>query len=49
MEEKTSCRLPNTVVPVKYSLLYRDLDLDRCAFSGSVVIQCNVRAAVVSE
>ncbi len=43
MDGKTSCRLPNNVVPVKYSLVYRDLDLDRCTFSGSVLIHCKVR------
>lgn len=41
-EERTSCRLSDAVVPVKYSLIYHDLDLDRCTFTGSVVILCKV-------
>eukprot|EP00903_Cladosiphon_okamuranus_P013627 g12691.t1 len=45
-EERTSCRLPESVVPVKYSLVYHDLDLDRCTFSGSVVILCKVESPV---
>ncbi|CAN0321806.1 unnamed protein product [Pylaiella littoralis] len=47
MEEgRKSCRLPDTVVPRKYSLIYEDLDLDRCTFSGSVAIDCEVKSAV---
>lgn len=41
-DRKKSCRLPETVVPVKYSLRYDDLDLDRCTFTGQVVIDCQV-------
>lgn len=40
-----SCRLPGTVVPVKYSIRYDDVDLDRCTFSGQVKIDCQVRHA----
>eukprot|EP00752_Nemacystus_decipiens_P015740 g14052.t1 len=45
-DERTSCRLPDTVVPVKYSLIYHDLDLDRCTFTGSAVILCKVKSPV---
>ncbi|CAN0104343.1 unnamed protein product [Hapterophycus canaliculatus] len=41
-KERNSCRLPTTVVPVKYSLRYDDLSLDNCKFSGSVIIDCQV-------
>ncbi|CAN0229581.1 unnamed protein product [Ectocarpus sp. 6 AP-2014] len=44
--QKTSCRLPDTVVPVKYTLRYHDLDLDRCTFAGSVAIDCEVKSEV---
>lgn len=40
--QKASCRLPDTVVPLKYSLCYDDLDLDRCTFNGQVAIDCQV-------
>lgn len=42
-KETSSCRLPDTVVPIKYSLRYDDLCLDSCKFSGSVVIDCQVQ------
>lgn len=42
----TSCRLPDTVVPVKYSIRYDDLDFDRCTFMGQVDIDCQVRFEV---
>lgn len=46
--ERPSCRLPDTVVPVKYSLLYDDLDLDRCTFTGQIVIDCQVPCCLVA-
>lgn len=39
----TSCRLPDAVLPVKYSLCYDDLDLDKCTFSGQAIIECKVQ------
>lgn len=40
------CRLPDTVVPLKYSICYDDLDLDRCIFLGRVTISCKVGCSV---
>lgn len=44
--KQESCRLSDQVVPLKYNLRYDDLDLDRCTFTGQVVIQCQVKSEV---